>query len=113
MRRAAKIDANQREIVKQLRALNVSVAVSHDDILVGYKGRTYWFEVKDPGKLLCKDGVTFRKGAITPGQADIARTWRGHYCVVWELDMILYNIGFNGGDSYGIRESAQTEKEAL
>jgi len=101
MRRAAKVDSNQKQIVKQLRELGISVAPGHDDLLVGYQGKTYWFELKDPDKLLCADGVRFRKGVILDSQKEIMRTWRGHYAIVWELEMILYNIGFNTGDSNG------------
>jgi len=101
MRRAAKVDSNQGKIVKQLRELGISVAPGHDDLLVGYQCKTYWFELKDPAKLLCADGVTFRKGVILESQEKIRRTWRGHYAIVWELEMILYNIGFNTGDSNG------------
>ena len=92
-RYAAKADKNQKGIVEQLRSLGCSVAYGHDDILVGYQGKTYWFEVKDPEKLLCKDGVTFRKGAVTPAQTKLRSTWRGHYAIIWELEQILEIIG--------------------
>ena len=45
-RRAAKVDANQNEIRKELEALGYSVVPGHDDILVGHRGKTYWFEIK-------------------------------------------------------------------
>ena len=48
-RLAAKIDANQLQIVKDLRKVRgVTVETQKDDLLVGYKGRTYWFELKNP-----------------------------------------------------------------
>lgn len=92
-RRKDKIDANQPAIVEALRKIaGVSVQVDHDDILVGRQGKTYWFEIKDPEKLLKQDG-TFRKGEIKDSQQDLLDTWTGHYEVVWELDQILRTIG--------------------
>ena len=53
LRRAAKIDRNQGDIVSALRKIpGISVETGHDDILVGYKGRTWWFEVKAPLELM-------------------------------------------------------------
>jgi len=50
-RRKAKVDANQAEIVKNLRLIpGVSVRLGMDDFLVGYKGATYWVELKQVGK---------------------------------------------------------------
>ena len=90
---AAKIDVNQPEMVKTLRSIDgVTVELNHDDILVGYKGRTYWFEIKDPNKLFKKDG-SFAKGQIKPSQQKILDEWHGHYRIVWEMDMILEDIG--------------------
>lgn len=57
MRRAAKIDNNQHEIVAALRAIGCSVeslaAVGRGvpDLLVGRAGRTYLIEVKDGAKV--------------------------------------------------------------
>ena len=56
MRRAARIDNNQKEIVKSLRDIpSVTVATNHDDILVGFEGKTYWYEIKSQ-RALNKDG---------------------------------------------------------
>ena len=81
-RRAAKIDSNQREIVSSLRKLpGVSVEVGHDDILVGYGGRTFWFEIKS------------RPNApLKPSQTVLLEKWRGHYQVVCSLDEILEKL---------------------
>lgn len=76
--RAMKIDANQKSIVKDLRAMGVSVAVNHDDILCGWKGRTFWFELKQSAK-----------SSVRPGQRKLEAEWRGHYQIVWSLDQIL------------------------
>ena len=96
-RYAAKIDNNQREIVEALRKRGFSVALGHDDILVGHRGRTYWFEIKDPKKLFCADGVTWRKGVVSEAQSRLRSTWRGHYAIVWELDQILEIIKNDAG----------------
>lgn len=84
MRRANKIDANQPGIVKALRAIpGVSVELDHDDILVGYKGRTYWYEIKD-GKPT--------ESKIQKDQYRIWETFTGHYKIVWTLDQILDDL---------------------
>jgi hypothetical protein len=54
--RAAKIDANQNEIVDALRAVGASVQSlakvggGCPDLLVGHMGRNFVFEVKDGGR---------------------------------------------------------------
>lgn len=56
MRRAAKVDANQEQVVEALRAAGASVqtlaAVGKGvpDLLVGYQGQTLLLEVKDGRK---------------------------------------------------------------
>lgn len=88
MRYAKKIDNNQREIVDELRKRDISVALDHDDILVGYNGRTYWFEVKQSPR-----------SNIQEGQLKLLNTWKGHYAIVWNLQMILNTIGYKDGIS--------------
>ena len=91
-RRAAKIDSNQKEIVKSLRGIpGVTVEVEHDDILVGHKGLTYWFEIKDKSTV---SGVT---GEVRPSkkkasQKKLEAEWKGHYEIVWTLEQILDRI---------------------
>ena len=61
MRRAARIDANQSEIVDALRSAGAQVqslaAVGRGvpDLLVGFRGRLFLFEVKQPGAALTPD----------------------------------------------------------
>lgn len=56
MRRAAKVDANQEQVVEALRAVGASVQTlaaigkGVPDLLVGYQGKTLLFEVKDGSK---------------------------------------------------------------
>jgi hypothetical protein len=82
-RRADKVDANQAQIVKDLRALGISVLTGHDDILCGYAGRTYMYEIK-----------TGPRAEIKPSQIEMLDTWKGHYKIVWTLQMILADIGY-------------------
>jgi len=57
MRKAAKIDANQTEVVNALRAIGASVqslaatGKGCPDLLVGYRGINYLMEVKDGNKV--------------------------------------------------------------
>ena len=80
-RRAAKIDANQPQIVKELRALGYTVSLGHDDIFVGAHGRNYWFEIK-----------TDAKAEVKESQKKLIKEWRGHYAIVWTTEMILKEI---------------------
>ncbi len=87
-----KIDSNQTEIVKALRKLGISVSVNHNDILCGYAGRTYWFEVKNPGCVSPKTGE-IRPSNIKVTQYKLLETWKGHYSIVHSLEQILQEIG--------------------
>ena len=80
-RRAAKVDANQSEIVKELREKGYSVEVGHDDILVGYKGFTFWYEIK-----------AHARSVIKPSQILLLAEWHGHYKIVWTARMIINDI---------------------
>jgi len=83
-RRAAKIDSNQPAIVKALRKINgVTVELNHDDILVGYKGITYWFEIKNING----------KNRKQESQIKLEKEWKGHYRIVSNIDEILFDIG--------------------
>lgn len=83
-RQAARIDANQPEIVRGLRRLSgVTVSLDKDDILVGYKGSTYWIEIK-----------VSEKSKVKPSQEKLLKEWSGHYAICWTLEQILYEIGF-------------------
>jgi len=91
MKYAKKVDVNQPGIVKALRTIpGVSVEVDHDDILVGYKGRTYWYEIKSL-KEIKVDG-TVKDSALRDSQKRILKTFLGHYRIVWSVDQILNEI---------------------
>lgn len=56
MRRAAKVDANQSEIVDALRKIGASVTPIHTvgkgcpDLIAGFRGKNFLLEVKDGSK---------------------------------------------------------------
>jgi hypothetical protein len=81
MRRAAKVDANQPEIVAALRKVGADVtslaAVGEGvpDLLVGFRGATVLIEVKDGSK-----PPSARQ--LTADQIEWHAAWRGGRCVV-------------------------------
>jgi Holliday junction resolvase len=85
MRRAAKIDANQVEIVTALRKAGATVqslaaiGAGCPDLLVGYKGVNYLMEVKDGSK-----PPSGRK--LTPDQVEWLGKWKGAAVTVTTLD---------------------------
>jgi hypothetical protein len=90
--RGDRIDNNQNEIVKQLRQIpGISVEVGHDDILVGYRGKTYWYEIKDPDTVSPKTKEV-RPSAITESEKKRRDTFKGHYEIVWNIDQIISEI---------------------
>ena len=92
-RRAAKVDKSQLQIVLDLRMIpGVTVALPHDDILVGYNGETFWFEIKSPDVISKVTGKP-RPSAIKKSQNDIKASWTGHYSIVWSIEQILDQIG--------------------
>lgn len=92
MRRAAKIDANQPEIVRALRQAGASVRSTaalgkgFPDICVGWRGENFLMEVKDGGKQPSK-----RK--LTPDEERFAEVWKGQVVVVETVKDALRVIG--------------------
>ena len=75
LRTASRVDANQPAIVQALWAFGASVLHVHQlkncfDILVGYRGRTFLMEVKDPTQ-------PPSKRQLTEGEARFKAEWRG------------------------------------
>jgi len=85
MKRAAKVDANQKQIVQGLRNAGCSVLILSQvgkgcpDIAVGFGGFTILMEIKDETK-----PPSARK--LTPDEEQFFRTWRGSAAVVKSLD---------------------------
>ena len=94
MRRAAKVDANQSEIVAAFRKAGATVTPLHavgqgcPDLLVGFRGVNYLVEVKDGAK-----PPSARK--LTPDQVSWHDTWRGQVAVVKSAAEALALLGIN------------------
>lgn len=88
MRRAARIDENQPEIVKGLRRVGASVqslaAVGNGcpDLLVAFEGETYLLEIKNPD-------VPRNDRELTPEQERWHSEWKGIINVVETLDQAI------------------------
>lgn len=83
-----RVDENQPTIVKQLRDVpGVSVAITSDlgdgfpDIIVGFRGRNWLFELKMPGKKLTTDEIGWHQ------------TWTGQVNVAYSVEDVLLVIG--------------------
>ena len=93
MAKQRRVDANQADIVKGLRAIGCSVAVTSSagdgfpDLVVGYYGKNFLLEVKDGDKPPSK-----RK--LTPEQEQFHINWRGQIAIVESIDaaiaLVLY-----------------------
>lgn len=92
MRRAARVDDNQRQIVDALRRVGCSVwslagvGKGFPDLAVGFRGRNLFLEVKDGSKPPCK-----RK--LTPDEEAFHASWRGHVAVVESVEDALKIVG--------------------
>lgn len=92
MRRAARVDDNQGQIVDALRRVGCSVwslagvGKGFPDLAVGFRGRNLFLEVKDGSKPPCK-----RK--LTPDEEAFHASWRGHVAVVESVDDALKIVG--------------------
>ena len=92
MRRAAKADDNQQQIVKALRKIpGVSVAVTsqlgkgYPDLNIGYKGKNYLVELKDGNKAKSQQ-------KLTEDEIEWHKNWTGSVIVCNSLEQILENI---------------------
>ncbi len=85
-----RVDENQKQIVKQLRAFGASVhslamvGNSFPDIICGYKGKNFLFEIKtDTGKL-------------SPGQVEFQQNWNGQVCTIYCAEHAIKVMQFYG-----------------
>ena len=96
MRRAAKADRNQPEIVAAFRKLGATVQHLHSigggcpDIAAGFRGLNYLIEIKDGEK-----PPSGQK--LTPDEAEWHDTWEGQVAIVRSVDDVvrLLNEGGN------------------
>lgn len=91
MRIKARKDANHVQVVGQLRKAGVSVldiAVLKNccDIVCGFRGKNYLFEIKDPEK-------TKSQKKLTPGEEIFHKTWYGQVNVIETADEALKLMG--------------------
>jgi hypothetical protein len=92
MRRVAKTDANQKEIVKFLRMAGAVVQPLHavgsgcPDLLVGFRGANHLLEVKDGKKPPSAQ-------ELTADQKEWHSAWRGQVAIVNSVDDALRAIG--------------------
>lgn len=95
MRRAAKVDGNQAEIVAALRRAGCSVqslaAIGKGcpDLLVGRAGRNYALEIKDGRK-----PPSARR--LTPDETAWLESWHGQVAVVTSVETALAAVGLGG-----------------
>lgn len=88
MRRAAKVDANQGEIVAAFREAGASVQPLHQvgngcpDLLVGFMGYNLLVEVKDGSK-------PPSKRCLTQDQIKWHGGWAGQACIVENVEQAL------------------------
>jgi hypothetical protein len=88
MRRRARIDANQPLIVKALREAGASVlslspmGSGCPDLLVGFGGRNFLMEIKDPTKKPSQR-------ELTDDEKEFMRAWLGQVTVVETADEAL------------------------
>ena len=93
MRRAAKIDSNQNEIVEALRRCGASVLITSQlkncfDILVGYNGINYIVEIKDG-----KKPPSQRK--LTEGEIKFMENWKGgKYYIIESIEDAFEMINY-------------------
>jgi len=90
---AKKTDDNHREIVEELRAA-LPEATVHDasgtgrgfpDIVVGFAGRNYLFEIKDPAKPISKR-------SLTEPQKKFHDSWQGQVSIAHSAAEICAHI---------------------
>lgn len=89
MRRAARVDASQEQIVSALKAAGATVLPIGlpVDLLVGYRSVTYLFEVKTPNTAYGKKGAN-------GNQREFIQLWRGAPVhLVYTADDALRAIG--------------------
>lgn len=87
MRRRARVDANQKEIVAKLREIGCSILHTHQlgkgapDIIIGFNNRNYLVELKDGSK-------TKSQQKLTPDEVEFQNEWKGNYHVCNSFEQV-------------------------
>lgn len=93
---SGRVDANQPQIVKDLRKLGYSVVSlarvggGCGDILVGHRGHNLFFEIKDPAQPPGKRLLTLEEGTFH-------MSWRGQISVIETSEQADYLIQMKAG----------------
>jgi hypothetical protein len=88
---AAKVDANQAQIVKALRQMGMLVECTHaaaggfPDLVIGWQGRTYQVEVKCGSNL-------------TPAQVRYHAKWAGYVTIIENVEQAAALVSKIKGD---------------
>lgn len=92
MRRAARVDANQPEIVEALRRVGATVQPLHQvgggcpDLLIGFRNQNFLMEVKDGNKRPSEQ-------RMSEAQHEWHRVWMGQKTIVRNVREALTVIG--------------------
>lgn len=107
-RRAARIDANQNEIVDLYRSLGALVVITSQlkkfaDIVICYESRWYVIEIKDGSKFPKKfakmsliEKEVYAVTKLTPDEKDFyqrCQSLKAPYYIVWDKESALRVIG--------------------
>ena len=93
MRRAAKVDSNQADIVAAARAIGCTVQLLHavgqgcPDLLVGIHGTNDLWEIKD-------GSLSPSRRRLTIDQIKWHDEWRGHVQIIDSVDKAVARINF-------------------
>lgn len=88
MRRAARVDDNQKTLTEQLRSAGFSVALTHTvgkgfpDMVVGFAGHNVLVEIKDPDK-------PPSKRRLTEDELKWHENWKGLVIVAETIDDVI------------------------
>jgi hypothetical protein len=88
MRKHARKDTNQDEIVQAARDLGATVLLTHQlgggapDIIIGWRGLNYLVEIKDGAK-------PPSRRRLTKDEKEFHQLWRGQICVIKSVDELL------------------------
>lgn len=82
MRRAARIDSNQHELVEALKKIGARCYYIKEpvDLVVGFRGRSVLLEIKQPGKTLTK------------AQQEFIESWPGEIHVCHDINEAISAI---------------------
>ena len=91
--RIKRADANQSELVKQIRKIpGVSVAITHRlgdgfvDAVIGYRKVNYLCEIKDGTK-------PPSQRRLTPDEVEFHSKWNGQVCVIESIEDVYRLLG--------------------